>query len=335
MIMTGTPIANRPYDIWSQVFFLDQGKSLGNDFAAFRRNCDLTADLAHDDAAQLCFEHELGRIFQKIASFSVRETKQSGVIELPAKVVKTVLASWDPIQFDLYSQYRNDLRAVVLKDGVPSEDRAEVVLKRLVRLVQLASNPRLVDQSYAREPGKLPVLIDLVHRIRDRAQKCIVWSSFNENVDWLTDQLREFGARRLHGQMAMEQRQRSLDKFMTDAACGVLVATPGVGKEGLTLTVANHVVFYDRSFSLDDYLQAQDRIHRISQKETCYVYNLVLPDSVDDWVDVLLRAKHLAAQLAQGDISSEQFRAEMAYDFPDILKGILAVSRPQSHKEKG
>ena len=38
MIMTGTPIANRPYDIWSQVFFLDEGQSLGTDFETFKHD---------------------------------------------------------------------------------------------------------------------------------------------------------------------------------------------------------------------------------------------------------------------------------------------------------
>jgi len=41
LIMTGTPVANRPYDIWAQIWFLDQGKSLGDDFAEFKRQSDL------------------------------------------------------------------------------------------------------------------------------------------------------------------------------------------------------------------------------------------------------------------------------------------------------
>ena len=41
VIMTGTPIANRPYDIWSQIWFLDQGDALGNDFKSFRSTLDL------------------------------------------------------------------------------------------------------------------------------------------------------------------------------------------------------------------------------------------------------------------------------------------------------
>lgn len=330
IIMTGTPVANRPYDLWSQIRFLDQGEALGNDFESFRRDVDLTASLAHDTDEQSRFEGELCRIFDKISAFSVRETKRSGVIQLPEKLIKAVQADWEPVQYELYCQYRTDLRAIVVKDGVPSEDNAESILKRLLRLVQITSNPTLVDENYVREPGKFPVLLDLVQRITDRGQKCIVWSSFNENVDWLSMQLRPFGARRIHGQLAIAQRDRSIDKFLADPSTKVLVATPGAAKEGLTLTVANHVIFYDRGFSLDDYLQAQDRIHRISQKNVCYVYNIMLPNSIDEWIDVLLRAKHLAAQLAQGDIPLKTYQSEMLYSFPDILRSVLGIDEHKS-----
>jgi len=47
---------------------------------------------------------------------------------------------------------------------------------------------------------------------------------------------------------------------------------------------------------LDDYLQAQDRIHRISQTKTSYVTNLMAKGTVDEWVDELLAAKQLAAK---------------------------------------
>jgi SNF2 family DNA or RNA helicase len=103
----------------------------------------------------------------------------------------------------------------------------------------------------------------------------------------------------------------------------ILIATPGAAKEGLTLTAANHVIFYDRSYSLDDYLQAQDRIHRLSQKRTCYIYNMILQDSIDEWIDSLLEEKRLAAQLTQGDIDAATYASRASLSFFAILEGIL------------
>ena len=106
----------------------------------------------------------------------------------------------------------------------------------------------------------------------------------------------------------------------------LLVATPQSAKEGLTLTVANHVIFYDRTFSLDDYIQAQDRIHRISQKRDCFVYNLLIEDSIDQWTDSLIEAKQNAARFGQGDIDFDEFRREMRYDISAELNSVLGMN---------
>ena len=325
VIMTGTPVANRPYDIWSQIYFLDRGESLGRDFTEFRHSADLSNKLANDLDLQGRFEDSLEGIYSKISAFCVRETKGSGVITLPEKIIESLRASWETHQHELYLSIRNDLRAVVIRDGLPTEDRAEDVLKRLLRLVQVASNPRLVDSSYSAEPGKLMPLTDLVDRICCRREKSIVWTNFTENADWLAKALRAYGAVRVHGKLTMADRNRALEQFQSKPETKVLVATPGAAKEGLTLTEANHVIFYDRSFSLDDYLQAQDRIHRISQNKICYVYNLIMEESVDEWVDVLLHSKQMAAQLAQGDISLNYYKSQMSYAFGDILRDILGA----------
>lgn len=327
VILTGTPVANRPYDIWAQIYFLDQGKSLGRQFQQFKSELDLSNELAHDKAARHRFEKALQVIHSKISSFSVRENKNSEFIQLPEKVIKPIWTDWEPFQHDIYCQYRDGLKAVVIKEGIPAEDRVDEIIKRLLRLVQIASNPQLVDEGYQGDPGKWPYLLELLEEIRSQGEKAIVWTTFTENADWLTKRLRSFGSTTIHGKLPMEQRNRAVKKFLGEDDCKVLVATPGAAKEGLTLTVANHVIFFDRSFSLDDYLQAQDRIHRVSQIKTCYVYNLIMQDSIDGWVDVLLHAKRLAAQLAQGDISIEYYRSQMSYSFGDILRNILNIEK--------
>src|ERR1019366_1003145 len=114
-----------------------------------------------------------------------------------------------------------------------------------------------------------------------------VWTSFTKNVDWLAKEFTMHGAVRVHGKLSYEERGRSIRLFKNDSDTKILVATPASAKEGLTLTSANNAIFYDRSFSLDDYLQAQDRIHRISQLKDCSVVNLIASESVDEWVDVL------------------------------------------------
>ena len=325
VIMTGTPVANRPFDLWSQIYFLDGGKALGLDFEEFRRHLDLGNDLWADETKRLKFESELAAVFAKIRPFTVRETKGSAGIDLPEKRVENLLVEPESSQMELYERFRTELRADVVRDGIVVNDDAEDMLKRLLRLVQVASNPRLVDQGYDKVPGKLPRLMGLVDRAVAAGSKIIVWTSFVMNAEWLREELAEHGAMVVHGAIAHAERTSAIDAFKHDSACRVLVATPGAAKEGLTLTVANHAVFYDRSFSLDDYLQAQDRIHRISQTQTCYVWNLICSGTVDEWVDSLLAAKRLAAQLAQADLSPEEYARLANYDFGRIVRAVLGL----------
>jgi len=323
VIMTGTPVANRPYDIWAQIKFLDSGKSLGPSFAKFRAGLDLNNDLAGNMPAQEAFAEQLAAVFAKIQPFSVRETKNSAGIELPEKLIENVPVHLEERQHELYGKFRIDLRVEVLRGGELVEDDAEEILKRLLRLVQVASNPLLVDQSYSAEPGKLATARRLVKRALDEGSKAIVWTNFIANAHWLARQFADAGSVVVHGDRTIADRNAALDAFKNDPAIRVLVATPASAKEGLTLTVANHAIFFDRSFSLDDYLQAQDRIHRISQKRECHIWNLIASGTVDDWVDMLLAAKHLAAQLAQGDIGSEEYRQRANYDFGRVVREIL------------
>jgi SNF2 family DNA or RNA helicase len=326
VIMTGTPVANRPYDLWSQIFFLDGGEALGRDFASFKAKLDLTNDLWEDDARRESFEAELEQVFSHIAPFSVRETKASAGLQLPDKEISNLSVPLAPRQRELYDAIRRDLRATVVSGAQLVEDDAEEVLKRLLRLVQIASNPRLIDESYAESPGKLAALRKLVANAVAGGSKIIVWTSFVANADWLAAELAEYGAVKVHGVLDMDARNGAIAAFKADPKVKVLVATPGAAKEGLTLTVANHAVFFDRSFSLDDYLQAQDRIHRISQTQNCFVWNLIGADTVDEWVDSLLTAKRLAAQLAQADVSREEYSRLANYDFGRVIREILGAA---------
>ena len=323
VIMSGTPVSNRPHDIWSQIKFLDNGASLGPDFAEFKRSVNLSNDLAGAETRQQALELQLERVSQSISGFSVRETKASAEISLPEKVVHSVVTEWEPRQLDMYRQVKESLRAIVLQDGELIADESDAILKRLLRLVQVTSNPQLVDSSYQVEPGKLETLLELVDSIVKNGEKCIVWTAFVENVEWLARILRRHNPQKVHGMINTREQTEAVRTFLNDPSAKIFIATPGSAKEGLTLTVANHAIFYDRLFSLDDYLQAQDRIHRISQERVCHVHNLIMCDSIDVWIEALLHSKRMAAQLAQGDIDKETYQEAMSYEFGGILRAIL------------
>ena len=322
VIMTGTPVANRPYDMWAQIFFLDNGESLGRNFSEFKAQNDLSNDLSEDKSKRKRFEDSVASIFRKIKDFSVRETKDSGIIHLPDKIYHNLYIHFEQQQASMYETIRTEMQLAVQKDGISRIDESEEVIKRLLRLVQITSNPKLIDEQYDQICAKELLLDKVLNRVFAAEEKVIVWSIFTENIDYYCKKYKDKNAVKITGKMTIEDRNKSVDRFKNGDA-QVLFATPQSAKEGLTLTVANNAIFYDRGFNLDDYLQAQDRIHRISQTKDCNIYNLMIEDSVDVWIDLLLQAKQKAAFLAQGDINLDNYKNIADYSFGDIVNEIL------------
>ena len=178
VIMTGTPIANRPYDIWSQVYFLDNGESLGDDFETFKKQCDLSNDLYDNDDKKREFEDAVGSIYEKIRSFSVRETKNSGIITLPSKIYHDVFVGFEKEQFSMYEQVRKEMEILLCRNGESVIDESTDTIKRLLRLVQITSSPFLIDETYEGPSAKEIVLDQHIRRIMERGEKVIIWSIF-------------------------------------------------------------------------------------------------------------------------------------------------------------
>ena len=333
--MTGTPVANRPYDLWSQVYFLDQGNSLGNSFSEFKDMADLDTgddtEVSSDAPASVSavkigskeYANNLSHILEDIKAFTIRDTKESSGLKLPGKSYEQHYVELENSQLTIYDKYKFELRSEIVVEDEIVLDEAEAILKRLLRLVQIASNPMLIDESYDEEPAKFKVLKSLLDSITSSGSEVIVWSSFIKNIEWLREKFSYLDPAFCHGSLSSELREAQINNFKKNEQCKVLFATQGSAKEGLTLTNANHVIFYDRSFSLDDYLQAQDRIHRISQEKDCIVHNLIAKNTIDIWIEALLHAKTKAAQLVQGDITEESFLQSFNFDLKEMLESIL------------
>ena len=312
-ILSGTPVANKPEDLWSQMLFLDDGQALGN-----------SAEQFHETYGSASTGYRnLDQLRSRVATKSLRRLKATAV-SLPSKEFRRVPVALSGRQAEMYSAMKTDLALWVRgMDGQDTEERADAILARLVRLAQLASNPAMLDAAYVETPAKfLQLDRELASRMDDPIQKVLIWTSFVENIDALRLRYARWNPVCIHGAIRNDERDAAVKAFKTDPDTRILIANPAAAREGLTLTEANLAIYLDRTFNLVDYLQSQDRIHRISQTRDCEIVLLIAQDTVDEFIDYTLEQKHRVAQFAQFD--SEELAAEDAMMIkPEELRRLI------------
>jgi SNF2 family DNA or RNA helicase len=321
-ILSGTPVANKPDDLWSQMFFLDDGEALGDSFESFERTYK---------AGRSGYQR-MDDFRERIAPNTLRRTKDNS-LKLPPKTYTRISVPLSPRQGTMYETMRKDLELSVRKmSGAQVVEQGEAILARMVRLAQLASNPALLDSDYREVPAKLATLDDLLAKTLEvPGRKVIVWTSFVENIRGMAARYKKYKPVVIYGKIDNSARDKAVRAFRGDPTVRLLIANPAAAREGLTLTEANVAVYLDRTFNLVDYLQSQDRIHRISQTKPCEIVLLIARNTVDEFIDFSLEQKHRLARFAQKD--ADQISAQdLALEKPDILRALLAPSSSKSSK---
>lgn len=313
IIITGTPVANKPFDLWSQFYFLDEGKLLGADFDEFKAKFNERSPV---------YQENLGELKKIVANNSIRRCKNE-VLELPEKRFVNCYVELSGKQLGLYNKLRGELKVEVMNiNGDIIIDEAENILKKLLRLTQIASNPALIDKGYTDTPVKFAFLDNLLKEIVSKGEKAIVWTNFVENIMILKNRVSQYHPLVIYGEIPIKNRAEAVRKFQDSDKNMIMIANPAAAREGLTLTRANNAIYLDRNFNLVDYLQSQDRIHRISQTKECNIYKILAKNTIDEYIDKLVEVKQDIAGYIQGD--KKVFQDE-SYEFLLNKQELLSI----------
>ncbi|MGR3448957.1 MAG: helicase-related protein [Paracoccus sp. (in: a-proteobacteria)] len=121
--------------------------------------------------------------------------------------------------------------------------------------------------------GRGPNMRYVLHRTRSLARegkKVLIWSTFVENVEHIASSLQDLGAVNIHGGVDAgdenddDTREGKIRLFHDDPNVMVMVANPAAAGEGISLhTICHHAIYLDRNFNAAQYLQSENRIHRL------------------------------------------------------------------------
>jgi len=166
----------------------------------------------------------------------------------------------------------------------------------------------LADYKKYETPWKYIEVNEIVANAANRGEKVLIWSTFVRNLKALARQLDQYQPAMIHGGVppmdaappGAVSREAELERFRHNPKCSVLLANPAAAGEGISLHHwCHHAVYLDRTFNAGQFLQSQDRIHRLGLEDDVLTRFtlLVSEDSIDESVDGRLREK--VAALAQ------------------------------------
>lgn len=300
-ILTGTPISQGVEDLYSQFTFLDK-HILGYDsFFAFRNHFCKMGGFQNKKIVGYVNEDELKR---KIDSYTYRVLKDD-CLDLPERNYIRQEVLFTDEQRKMYNDMKKDF-FLDLEAGMLT---ARMALTRLIRLQQLIGGFIWKRPVKCKETGKVvePEVYQEFpnHRvartidiIKEAQGKVIVWIKFEGDHRLLTKALADakIGYVDYVGTTPKQDRQGNIERFRNDPNVKVFLSSPKSGGIGLNLTAASEVVWYSRDFSLENELQANDRCHRIGQKNIVNYHYLITPKTVDERIDKILKSKKAVAE---------------------------------------
>jgi len=221
------------------------------------------------------------------ATCMVRRLKADVLTELPPKRRETIV---------LGSAYTD---AAQYLDAL---DDAEGAYERAWERVKRIPFDELAKARLEQGVAKVPLAVEHIEEVLRWESKLVVFAHHVAVLDALEAKLGGVlgcGLARIDGNVPPgAARQRQIDAFQSDASVSVFLGSLGAASEGITLTAASHVVFVERDWVPKTILQAEDRVHRIGQKDSVMVQHLVWEGSLDARMTELLVRKMEVADAA-------------------------------------
>ena len=295
MALTGTPMENRLSELWSIFDFLMPGFLYG--YQNFREKFE---EVIMNDK-----DEEVGaKLRSLIHPFILRRLKRDVLTELPDKIEKTVTVELQGEQKKLYHAYAERLKLYLQKQSKEEFKQSKLeVLKELTRLRQLCCGPELFLDNYHGENAKMEACIELVRQAVDSGHKVLLFSQFTSVLDEIQSELKKEKIKnhRIDGAVSKQKRIELVDSFENDDV-PVFCISLKAGGTGLNLTSADIVIHYDPWWNIAAQNQATDRAHRIGQKNTVTVYDLIAENTIEEQIKKLQDSKSaLAEEILSGE----------------------------------
>lgn len=291
--LSGTPVMNNTFDLYSQLSFLLPGMFGSRDF--FKREYADAIDREQDEV-------KIKALQKLTAPFILRRTKEQVATDLPEKIESTLWCEMGHNQKMAYESIKENVRNSIFLDikekGLNSGKLS--VINGMLKLRQACNSGELVkDQDlFCYDSIKTDILVEELKNIIPN-HKALVFSQFTSMLDLLEISFNKHQIPfcRLDGNTPIPHRQELVNNFQeADSREKVFLISLKAGNAGLNLTAADYVFLFDPWWNTAVQQQAIDRTHRIGQTKNVFAYKMICRGTIEEKIMQLQQRKKKLAE---------------------------------------
>ena len=308
ILLSGTPVVNRPEDLVAQLSIMGRLQEFGG---TARFKADYCTDSKDKDVKPRVPLSVLSDTLY--ANCMIRREKAKVLPQLPDKTRTDLYV--DVSNKDEYCLAANDLAEYLrqYRECTDWEIRRKMRMKALVRFMTLRQLATL---------GKVAQAADFIRTFLASGKKLIVFCSLHEVVDALREAFP--GAVTVTGRDSAAAKQSAVDAFQNSPETRLIICSVKAAGVGLTLTAASDVAFVELPWTYADCCQCEDRAHRIGQKDNVACYYLLGRGTIDGAIHSLIhKKKSVAAEIMSSD---DEIPTDEIY-FDELMRSFLNQPR--------
>jgi len=327
ILLTGTPLLNRPIELYTQVKIVNPHLFDYENF--IERYCDAKIVEVYTrngikKVRDVKGASNLDELKEKLKSIMIRKLKKDVLTELPPKTISVI-----PFITDL-KEYQHLLFSPELFNEVQKyeeyikkiEENAEKEIIRNIEeefnKVQLHGFIEKLKQEAVK--SKLEQAIEFINNTLEQNEKVVVFVHHRFVVEELKKVFPE--ALVITGETPPAERVKNLDEFTKNPDKHLLIASIRVAGYGLNLSVSNTAIFLEFDWNYHTHLQCEDRLHRIGQTQPVNIYYLVAVGTIEEKICQLIDAKRKVVASAIDDLKTELLsRVDMLKNLAEYLMG--------------
>lgn len=307
ILLSGTPVVNRPEDLIAQLSIMNRLGEFGGRAKFIADYCTDPKDKTAEPAVPLS---ELSR--QLYDTCMIRREKAKVLPQLP-----------DKTRVDLYIEISNDKEYNLAAEDLAAylQEYTECTDWEIRRKMRMEALVKFMTLRSLATKGKIAQAVDFIRTFLDSGKKLIVFCSLHEVVDELQKVFPR--AVTVTGRDSAVNKQASVDAFQNNPNVQLIICSIKAAGVGLTLTAASDVAFIELAWTYADCCQCEDRAHRIGQKDNVTCYYLLGRGTIDHTIYRLIhRKKSIANEIMNAD---DEIPTDEMY-FNELVKSFLNTS---------